>query len=259
MAGSAASSTMAAMSEQASEIDSGAADVLGQMAATPAPVPDLTLEAATPLRTLPPELVALIVGRVQAGVTAFGDDHPRAAITNRIVVPSTVLAVLDAVGLIAAVFTGHAVLALVAALLLLVLAYLALAGVRFVRADPLRVTPEQLAYVEALKTWSSHLEWTDEQRSGPWGRLRRRVFRRRPDRGQRGMDVGIDRRATCRDRTRTDPRRPGRRRLHFRRAGRPRPRRCDGKRGRRRTRPAGGGTAVLRRRARCSGRPGSAH
>ena len=140
MAGAATSSTMARMSEQANGIDGDAADVLRELTTSSGIVPALALEAATPLVTLPPDLVALIVGRVQAGATAFGADHPRAPITRRIVLPSAALAVLDLIGLVAAVATGHTVLAVVTAVLFVVLGYLAFAGVRFVRADPLRVT-----------------------------------------------------------------------------------------------------------------------
>ncbi|MBE7189756.1 hypothetical protein [Jatrophihabitans endophyticus] len=159
------------MSEQASDLDRGAADVFGLMTDTSTPAPTLSLDAEAPLVTLPPDTVALIVARVQAGLSPLGPDHPRTMITRRIVVPSTALAVLDVVGLVAAAAGGHTVLAVVAAVLFVVLAYLAFAGVRFVRADPLRVAAPQRTAVDAAKTWRSGQGWTDAQRDDPWARL----------------------------------------------------------------------------------------
>lgn len=156
------------MSDTAAEIQRAGAVVLTQLSQT---APELAFDAATPLDTLPPDLVALIVNRVNAGATAFGTDQPRAPIIWRVVVPSIVLAVLDAAGLVAAAITGRYVLAVVAAVLLVVLSYLARAGVRFVREDPLRVTGEQRARVGEARHWNSSQTWTDEQRSGSWCRL----------------------------------------------------------------------------------------
>jgi len=112
---------------------------------------DPHLEAAAPLRTLPPELEAKLAGGAPLDVD----------LRRRVVGPSAALAALDAVAVAVAIATGHAVLAIVAGVLLVLLAALAVLGARH---GGNRLSIADRARIAAASKWRSRQDW-----SGPLG------------------------------------------------------------------------------------------
>jgi hypothetical protein len=113
------------------------------------------LEAAAPLRSLPPQLEA----KLAAGPASPAD------LGRRVVGPSAGLAVLDAVAVAVAIGTGHVVLAIVAAVLFVPLAVLAVLGTRYGNS----LTVADRTRVMAASRWRSRQKW-----DGPVGLGRER-------------------------------------------------------------------------------------
>lgn len=130
------------------------ATVAGAAGTTPA-----SIKARAPIRPLPADTAARITARVQAGLEPLGSSFPRSATFHRVVLPSALLAVLDALAFVVALAAGQAVLAVVAAVLFVVLACVALAGQRYVRGDPLRLTARDRLGVVNAGRWSSDQRW----------------------------------------------------------------------------------------------------
>jgi hypothetical protein len=136
------------------------ADVLAIIAGSPrAPHPPAA-NALAPLRPLAAELAAKLAARVDAGLAALGATSPRSRVWPRVVLPSSLLAAVDAVLLVVAVVTGHVVLAVVTAVLFVGFVALAALGARFARTDPLRLTPAERQAVGAASQWRSTQDWT---------------------------------------------------------------------------------------------------
>jgi hypothetical protein len=118
------------------------------------------LDAATPLRSLPPVLEAKLAARADAGLVPLGADHPRRGLWGRVVLPSAAFAGLDAVGIGVGAAAGHTVLAIFAGVLFIPFAGIAGAGARFAGRDPLRFTAADRRQVSAASRWESGQEWT---------------------------------------------------------------------------------------------------
>jgi hypothetical protein len=134
--------------------------VLAVLAGTGGSEQPPTLQAASPLRALEPALEAKLSNRLIAGLTPHGNDYPRRSVVRRVVIPSALLAFLDAVGVGVAAGGGHLVLALVAAVLFIPFAFMAVAGARFAASDPQRVTTFDRRAIAKASTWQSHQAWT---------------------------------------------------------------------------------------------------
>jgi len=122
------------------------ADVLARIAGS-GMSQDPHLEAAAPLRPLPPELEA----KLTAGPAADVD------LRRRVVRPSAALAALDAIAVVVAIATGHAVLAIVAGVLFVPLAALAVLGARY---GGHRLSMADRARVAAASKWQSRQDWS---------------------------------------------------------------------------------------------------
>lgn len=133
------------------------AQVLAIIAGSPMAKPP-HVEAATPLRPLVPELEAKLANRADPAA-------PPADVRRRVVVPSALLAGLDAIGVVVALATGHVVLAVVAAVLLVPLATLAVLGAR-AGQDPTRLTVGDRRAIAAASRWQSRQSWTGPVASG---------------------------------------------------------------------------------------------
>ena len=118
---------------------------------------DPHLEASAPLRRLPPELEAKLAGGPATAVD----------LRRRVVGPSAALAGLDLIAVVIALVTGHWVLAVFAAVLLIPLAALAVLGTRY--GKPGRVTVADRMRIAAASRWRSKQDWT-----GPLGLGRER-------------------------------------------------------------------------------------
>jgi hypothetical protein len=116
------------------------------MSASPA------VRAATPLGPLPPALEAKLAARSVSTASSAG-------VRRRIVLPSGLLAAVDAVGVGVAAVSGHVLLAIVAAVLFVPLAALAIAGARFGN-DPMRLTSADRRALSAASRWQSTQSWT---------------------------------------------------------------------------------------------------
>lgn len=116
-----------------------------------------TAHAVTPLRRLPAELEAKLSSRAVLPATA---EERGGRVLARVVVPSAVLAVLDAVLVVAGIATGQYALAVVAAVLLVVLITLVIRGARFAARDPLRLTAAERRAITRACTWQSSRAWT---------------------------------------------------------------------------------------------------
>jgi hypothetical protein len=112
--------------------------------------------AAAPLRPLPPELEARLPGRA---LTAAPD--PAATVSaRRVVLPATLLALLDLVGVTAGLSTGHYVLAVIAGILFVPLAGIAGIGAGLLRRRPARLTGPERRAIAAASRWDSKQAWT---------------------------------------------------------------------------------------------------
>src|SRR4051812_17468865 len=127
------------------------AQVLALIAGSPMAKPP-HVEAATPLRPLAPELEAKLANRADTRA-------PVADVRRRVVVPSALLAGLDAIGVVVAAVTGHVVLAVVAAALFVPLAALAVIGSRAGK-DPTRLTAGDRLAIASASRWKSRQSWT---------------------------------------------------------------------------------------------------
>lgn len=115
---------------------------------------DPHLEAKSPITSLPPQLEAKLADRAA----------PAVDLRRRVVGPSAALAGLDAVAFVVALASGHVVLAVVAAVLLVPLAGLALLGARYAGGPRLTLTDRQR--IAAASRWRSKQSWTGPLASG---------------------------------------------------------------------------------------------
>lgn len=116
-----------------------------------------TAQAVAPLRRLPAELEAKLASRAVLPATT---EAPGARVMSRVVVPSALLAVLDAALVVAGIVSGHYVLAVVAAVLLVALIALTILGARVAARDPLRLTAADRRAIARASTWQSVQPWT---------------------------------------------------------------------------------------------------
>jgi hypothetical protein len=136
------------------DLSAARAEVLAFVAGSPMAQNPPRANAVAPLRRLPPELEAKLAGR--AGV----DASPRDRIGSRIVLPSAVLAVLDAIGIVIGIATDRYALAIVAAVLFVPLTTAAVLGARFAKRDPLRLTAADRRAIADASRWESKQAWT---------------------------------------------------------------------------------------------------
>src|SRR3954452_1114464 len=133
------------------DLDHERAQVLALIAGSPMAKPP-HVEAAPPLRPLAPELEAKLANRADPAA-------PVTDVRRRVVVPSALLAGLDAIGVVVAAVTGHVVLEVVAAILFVPLAALAVIGSR-AGQDPTRLTAGDRLAIAAASRWKSRQSWT---------------------------------------------------------------------------------------------------
>lgn len=135
--------------------------------ASPAGTPPQAIKARTPIKALPQDLTTKAQARVAAGFDPLGTRYPRGIVFTRVVVPSTVLALVDLVLLVAAIVADSSVLATVSAVLFAVFGGIALASRHFVASDPLRLSArDRLAVVEAGR-WRTSQDWSGPLVTGP--------------------------------------------------------------------------------------------
>jgi hypothetical protein len=135
------------------------AAVLEQLPDVPASLRPPAIAAGVPLRVLPPALEARLAARAAAGLSALGTEHPRGSVWQRVVLPSGLFAVVDALGAGVAALDGHPVLALVAGVLFVPFAGLAVGGWRFGARDPLRLSTDDRRTVNNASHWESPQVW----------------------------------------------------------------------------------------------------
>jgi hypothetical protein len=135
-------------------------EVLAFIAGSPMSRPAPNASGPSPLRPVPPAVEARLANRAAAGLEPAGTGYPRAGVWQRVVAPSGALAAADAVGVIAAAATGHALLAVLAAVLFVPLAAIAAFGARFAAGDPLRLTAADRKAIASASRWESRQDWT---------------------------------------------------------------------------------------------------
>jgi hypothetical protein len=116
---------------------------------------DPHLEAAAPLRSLPPAVEAKLANRAGGGGGGSGTPDVR----RRVVVPCASLAVLDAIGVVAAAVAGHVALAIVAAVLFVGLTALAVLGLHY-GGDANHLSARDRLVIAAAARWRSKQRWT---------------------------------------------------------------------------------------------------
>lgn len=136
------------------DLSAARAEVLAFVAGSPMAQNPPRAVAVAPLRPLSPELEAKLAAR--AGAPAAGHDNLGA----RVVLPSALLALLDAIGVVVGIVAGHYVLAVVAAVLFVPLAALAIAGARLAARDPLRLSVADRRAIATASRWQSKQAWT---------------------------------------------------------------------------------------------------
>lgn len=138
------------------DLSAARAEVLASVAGSPMSRNRPQARAEAPLRPLPPELEAKLAADVDRLPVPAGAETSLA----RVVVPSAVLAVLDAAGVVAGLASGHYLLAVVAGLLFVPLAAIAVIGAGLLRRDPLRLTGPERRALAAASRWDSNLPWS---------------------------------------------------------------------------------------------------
>lgn len=126
-----------------------------------------SVRSRTPIKALPPDLAAAVQARAQRGLDPLGTDSPGGSVISRVVLPSAVLAVLDAILLILALTSGSTALAVVAGVLLVLFTAVALAGRRAAAADQSRLTARDRIAVADAGRWSSGQQWSGALASTP--------------------------------------------------------------------------------------------
>jgi hypothetical protein len=144
----------------AEDLARGRRSVLAILAGTGGSPQLPTLQAASPLRALPPATEAKLSNRLEAGLSPHGTDHPRRSVVQRVAIPSAVLALLDAVGIGVAAAGGHVVLAILAGVLFVPFAVMAVAAARFAAQDPLRLSGRDRRAIAQAGSWQSQQPWT---------------------------------------------------------------------------------------------------
>jgi hypothetical protein len=131
------------------------AEVMAIVAGSPMSPRPPNANAVAPLRALPAELETKLAARTQTGlVTADGKN-----VWHRVVIPSTSLAVIDAIGVVVAAASGHFVLAAIAGALFMPLAALAALGARFASRDSTRLTAGDRRAIRNASQWHSAQPW----------------------------------------------------------------------------------------------------
>lgn len=131
------------------------ATIAGAVGTTPP-----TVKSRVPIKPLPADIAAKVQARAQAGLDPVGSDSPSSGTMRRVVVPSAVLALLDAVLLVIALVAGNGVLAVVAAVLLIVFAAVAVLGRRATSGDSLRLTAADRLAIAGAGRWTSSQAWS---------------------------------------------------------------------------------------------------
>lgn len=143
--------------DAAQKLDRARDEVLAAVAGSAGSQQQLALNAPGPLRPLSPELTTKLIAR-------GGPDPVKPRVT-----PAALVTVVDAVLLVVALVTGHVVLAIVAAGLLVLIGAAALAARR--QTPGPRLSPAELNAIRVASRWRSQQAWT-----GPLAHTRERAL-----------------------------------------------------------------------------------
>lgn len=121
-----------------------------------------SLHTPAPLGSPPDAVRARVAARVAAGLSPLGTDSPTDDLPRRVVIPCAVLAAADAVGIVVTALTGHLVLTVIAAVLFLPLAGIAISAARYAAHDPLRLSADDRAALDATCRWRSRQPWAEQ-------------------------------------------------------------------------------------------------
>jgi hypothetical protein len=113
-----------------------------------------------PLRPLPDGLSATLEARRRAGYEPAGADYPRRERWQTRVAPALLLGSAAAVALIVALIVGRGLPAAIAGGVLVACSLAASAGLRWMHADPLRISPRDKRALDEAGHWESRQPWT---------------------------------------------------------------------------------------------------
>lgn len=146
----------------ARELDRARKSVLTTIERWPGDASPPSLHTPAPLGSPPDAVRARVAARAEAGLSPLGTDSPTADVPRRVVIPCAVLAAADALAIVLTALTGHLVLTVIAAVLFVPLAGIAISAGRYTARDPLRLSADDRAALDATCRWTSRQPWAGD-------------------------------------------------------------------------------------------------